>query len=372
VLNILAITAAATVCFTWAIYPTAIGVAAWWRRRRTSYQSAPLLLRPVPPVVSVILATRAEAGAIRARVADIVRTAYDAGRMEVIVAMDRAANAPTELDWSDCTVPVSVVSSDAPGGKAAALNAGVRASHGTILVFADVAQRYQSDTIPELVALFDDIAVAAVSGSLEIPIGGGGFLSRRYWVYERWLRKCEADLHSTVGVTGAVSAMRRDLWQPLPAGLILDDVFTPMRLVLAGHRIAFAARARALEQRVIDMRNEYRRKVRTQTGVIQLCAWMPSTLNPRRNPIWFQFVCHKLLRLLTPYCALAITISIVATLVSALTSMTASWWMLLLVVPGALLTIPHLRAAMREALLMQCAVVVASLNGLRGRWEVWQ
>ena len=372
-LNALAIIASATVCFAWVIYPAAVGAAAWWRRRRALLHSAPPVARTTSSVVSVILATRADAAAINARVADILQTAYDASRMEVIVAEDAPAKQPTELEWSGLGVPVRVVSADAPGGKAAALNAGVRASRGTILVFADVAQRFQRDTIPELVALFDDAAVGAVSGSLEIPVESGGVLTRRYWLCERWLRKCEAELHSTVGVTGAVSAVRRDLWQPLPAGLILDDVFTPMRLVLAGHRIAFATRARAFEQRVIDTRNEYRRKVRTQTGVIQLCAWMPAVLDPLRNPIWFQFFCHKLLRLLTPYCALVIAIFMAATLASELASLTASRSVLRLVVLGTVVLTTHrLRAAIREALVMQCAIVVASLNGLRGRWEVWQ
>ena len=41
--------------------------------------------------------------------------------------------------------------------------------------------------------------------------------------------------------------------------------------------------------------------VRTLTGVIQVCAWLPGVLNPLRNRIWLQFVFHKLLRLLTPY-----------------------------------------------------------------------
>ena len=53
-----------------------------------------------------------------------------------------------------------------------------------------------------------------------------------------------------------------------------------------------AAQALAPEQ-------EFRRKVRTLTGVLQLCAWLPRLLVPIRNPVWVQFVSHKLLRLLT-------------------------------------------------------------------------
>ncbi|HXQ77354.1 MAG TPA: hypothetical protein VN797_04070, partial [Gemmatimonadaceae bacterium] len=153
---------------------------------------------------------------------------------------------------------------------------------------------------------------------------------------------------------------------------LLDDVFTPMRLVLAGHRIAFARSARAFEQRVINDSREYSRKVRTQTGVIQLCAWMPALLLPWRNPIWVQFVFHKLLRLLTPYCALLFAASGLTAALRVLGTLNGPWIIAVLAAVGVLLLpIRRRGGAMREVFLLQMAVVVASVNGLRGRWEVW-
>src|SRR5205814_2287338 len=138
-----------------------------------------------------------------------------------------------------------------------------------------------------------------------------------------WLRRCEAQVHSCVGVTGAVYAMRRKLWSPLPAGLINDDVYIPMRMVLAGYRIAFADDAHAVETRRPTAQQEYTRKLRTLTGVLQLCAWLPELLVPHRNPIWPQFVIHKLLRLLTPYCLLGIAVWILVNARTLLTPYTA-------------------------------------------------
>ena len=150
-------------------------------------------------------------------------------------------------------------------------------------------------------------------------------------------------------------------------------MFTPMRLVVDGYRIGFAPRARAFEQRVIDSRTEYRRKVRTQTGVIQLCAWMPAVLHPLRNPIWLQFLCHKMLRLSTPYCAFLICAWALATTVRVLGALDQPWMAFLLLVPLiAVLARRRRGAAMSEVLMLQLAVVVASINGLRGRWEVWR
>ena len=52
--------------------------------------------------------------------------------------------------------------------------------------------------------------------------------------------------------------------------------------------------------------------MRTLTGVLQLCAWLPQTLAPVRNPVWPQFVTHKLLRLLTPYWVLVCVVWAIA------------------------------------------------------------
>ena len=37
-----------------------------------------------------------------------------------------------------------------------------------------------------------------------------------YWRYEKWLRRHESAVASTLGVTGAIYALRRSLWQALP------------------------------------------------------------------------------------------------------------------------------------------------------------
>ena len=50
-----------------------------------------------------------------------------------------------------------------------------------------------------------------------------------YWRYEKQIRRDESAIASTLGATGAMYAMRRSLWRPLPEDTILDDVLAPMR-----------------------------------------------------------------------------------------------------------------------------------------------
>jgi len=327
--------------------------------------------------VSVVIATRDEAQAIRVRVRDCLSLDYARAKIQVVVALDQRGHVRAE-DLADLPRDqVVVVMGDSPGGKAATLNAAVRAASGRILVFTDAHQRFDSDAVRHLVDALSVPRVGVASGSLAIPARPGHWtMVSRYWLFERWLRQCEARLHSCIGVSGAIYAMRRELWSALPANLILDDLYVPMKAVLAGWRVAFVGRARASELREHSAIAEYRRKVRTLTGVVQLCAWLPEVLVPVRNPVWFQFVFHKVLRLFTPYwTALVLVWSLPAAVGLLGGSLPAA-----LVVAAALVlwTVwrrgpwsSRVRRFAVEAILIHLAVVIAGYNGLRGRWHVW-
>jgi biofilm PGA synthesis N-glycosyltransferase PgaC len=357
----------------WFGYPVVVRILAAFRR-------APRYLPVVtPPSVSVIVASHDQAPAIASRVLDLLASDYPAELLEVVVALD-AANAKASVEaLRDLDHRLTVVVGDAPGGKASSLNAGVRAAHHDILVFTDTAQRFDSDAISQLVAELRNPSFGAVSGSLEL--GGSARssnLAQRYWRLERWLRYWEGRLHSTVGATGAIYALRRELWEPLPAGLINDDVYTPMRIVQQGWRVGFTQRSKAHDARHFDASGEYKRKVRTLTGVIQVCFWLPGVLNPFRNPIWLQFVFHKLLRLLTPYLCVFVALSAAWTVAATILARPEGARALAVVVFAGLVLllrprfrrIAHAQVAWGLALLS--SVVVATVNGARGRWDVWQ
>src|SRR5262249_58260796 len=124
-------------------------------------------------------------------------------------------------------------------------------------------------------------AVGAASGELLLAGGAGvGEGVGLYSKYEKWIRKNESRFGSVIGATGAIYAIRKCLWKPLPPMTILDDVYTPMQIALAGHRVVFEDRARAYDQATNSARHEFTRKVRTLTGNYQLCQLMPRLLVP--------------------------------------------------------------------------------------------
>jgi cellulose synthase/poly-beta-1,6-N-acetylglucosamine synthase-like glycosyltransferase len=210
-------------------------------------------------------------------------------------------------------------------GKAAGLNAAIPACAHERVVLGDVRQSFAEDTLEKLVAPFADPQVAAVSGLLEIAdsASGGGRGVDFYWRLERQLREWEGRFDSVIGCTGAVCAIRRELFEPLPEDTLLDDVVIPMRMAVAGGRIIFEPQARAFDPQVLDPAREPIRKLRTLVGNYQMIERYPAWLLPWRNRLWWQLISHKYLRLLVPWLLIAIA------LLTLLAAKTALIWLLL-------------------------------------------
>jgi cellulose synthase/poly-beta-1,6-N-acetylglucosamine synthase-like glycosyltransferase len=354
----------------WIIYPAAMALLS--RAGRRTHDAEP----DAWPDVSVVVATRDDSTTVLERLRNLRDSDYPLDRLEVIISLDSVAAPENTQVLQAASLGAVVVHADRPGGKAAALNAGVRVARGEILVFADANQLFSPDAIRRLVrTLAVNPDIGAASGVLQLGDGSDP-LARAYRRYEARLRHHEGLVHSSIGVVGAIYALRRSLWHDLPASLILDDVFVPMRVVLDGHRVVVEPGAVARERRVHDVDAEYARKVRTLTGIFQLCAWLPEVLSPRRNPVWPQFVLHKLARFLTPVAATTLLLASMFGVVQ-LASHGLHASLLAAVLAVVLLTAvwPRLRrlvsSTLRWSVQMQRAMVEAAFNGARGHWKVW-
>lgn len=259
------------------------------------------------PPLTVVVAAYNEQARIAGRVRDILAQDYPADRLQVLVVSDGSRDDTARTAAvDDPRVRVLVLAGNA--GKAAALNAALDQADTELVVFADARQRFAPGALRYLVAPFADTRVGAVSGTLVIEAGtaaGNAHDVGVYWRMEQRLRADEALLGWLHGATGAIHAVRRGLFQPIPAGTVLDDMWIPLHVAWSGHRVWMAPRAIAYDHASATAREEFSRKLRTLAGNWQLIARMPALLDPWRNPVFFAWFSHKFLRLLVPWALLA-------------------------------------------------------------------
>jgi len=250
---------------------------------------------------AVVLVARNEQERITARLANLFETDSPSLK-EVIVVCDGCTDGTAAAAESFPDQRMRVLRVEPGRGKPAGVNAGVAAATSDIVVLCDARQRFLTDTLPRLLAWFDDPKTGAVSGALEIEpsTSGTGQGVDAYWKLEKFIRRMESDLDSSVGCTGAVYAVRRSAYEPIPDDTLLDDVVVPMQLAAKGLRVRFCAEALAYDPQALAGASEQRRKIRTLGGNFQLLFRYPFWLLPWGHRLWWKLIAHKYLRLAGP------------------------------------------------------------------------
>lgn len=282
------------------------------------YAGYPLLIRalsrirplqrekaPQDTPVSIVIACYNEADRIVEKLTTLLH-ADDKGQIaEILVGSDGSTDRTSDLIRQIDDDRIRLFAFNERRGKPAILNELIPQCRSEFVVLCDARQRLSENAIPELLANFADDRVGAVSGELMFDRQSATSTARRgigaYWHYEKLIRKSESLFRSVPGATGALYAIRRSLFQPIPQNTLLDDVVIPMQAVVQKKLCVFEPQAIAWDQPSASLGCEAIRKRRTIAGAAQLIVQHPGWVLPWRNPIWFEFVSHKLLRLASPF-----------------------------------------------------------------------
>ena len=263
-----------------------------------------VMVGPALPSMTLVVVAHNEVRRIRQRLENFLDLDYAWDRVEVIVASDGSTDGTADLARNYRSPQVRVIEFKDRRGKSAVLNDVIRMATGEVVVLADVRQRFETNALHALAECFSDPEVGVVSGELVLLDGPSrsevGKGVDFYWRYEKFMRLHESRVGSTVGATGAIYALRRALFRPIPEVTILDDVLIPMQVARLGYRVLFEPRARAYDWVAASASEEFMRKLRTIAGNFQLFILQPWLLNPFNNPLWIQTVSHKACRLLSP------------------------------------------------------------------------
>ena len=286
----------------------------------------PRVRRPTQKTVSVVVAAHNEERVIERKVANVLSTRYSRSLVEIVVVSDgstdgtvdaaRRAGARTVLDLPRA-------------GKIKALNAGVEAASGEILVFTDADSLFQPETLDQLLANFADPAVGGVSANEVTGMTPDASGVRRgeglYWRYDQWIKRLENRVGSTVSASGRLYAVRHSLFRPSTVTAGSDDFVISTQVIQSGRRLAFDERAIVLVDAPNDAASELRRKVRVMNRGTRAALSLGKLLLPWRGGFYaIQLLSHQVVRRLVPFFLFA---ALAASL--WLTAMSPVWWTVL-------------------------------------------
>lgn len=284
--------AAGLVVYTWAGYPLLLAMVARLRRPREQ--------RVGPrPSLSVVVAAYNEAAWIEAKLDSTFAQRVPHDSLEVVVVSDGSTDATDALVSRFPDDRVRLIRQEPRAGKSAALNRGVAAARGDILVFTDANALFAPGALPRLAAPFRDPRVGLVSGVglyRTSAAGGARGVGNGYARFESAIRAGESALGFLAGADGAIYAVRRSLWTPLEPAEV-NDLLHPIQTALAGLQCRFAPEACTLEPPPADAAAEFRRQVRIIAQGFHLTwRWLPRLVARRRLAAVWMLLSHRLLR----------------------------------------------------------------------------
>lgn len=251
------------------------------------------------PRVALLIAAHNEASVIEERILNALSLDYPRELIDIVIASDGSNDGTPDICRS-FEGRVRVLDFPVRRGKAETLNAAIPHLNADIVAFSDANTSMDPGALRRLASWFTDPRVGAVCGRLILSDSGRN-ADGLYWRFETALKACEGNLGGLLGANGAIYAIRRELFQPLPPGTMVDDFVIPLAAKLkSGCRIVFDPDAIAHEETAPNLRAEFRRRARIGAGALQSLATLWPLLSPRHGWTALALWSHKVLRWACP------------------------------------------------------------------------
>jgi cellulose synthase/poly-beta-1,6-N-acetylglucosamine synthase-like glycosyltransferase len=271
------------------------------------------------PNVCLIIAAYNEKDYVDQKIKNSLALDYPSGKLSIIWVNDGSDDGTPDLvaRYPD----IILLHNPKRSGKIEGMNRGAEYSVAPILLFSDANTMLSANSIKAVIRHLQDKTVGCVAGEKQFtknknqPVAatGEGF----YWKIESWLKQLDYQFYSTIGATGELFAIRRELFQRVEPDTLLDDFMISMRTTLQGFRVAYEPSAIASENGSSDVKEELKRKVRIAAGCYQSLFRLKKLLNPFYNPkLFFQYISHKVLRwTFAPIALISLLVSTVSILI---------------------------------------------------------
>lgn len=259
------------------------------------------------PLVSVIMSVHNEEMVIADKVRSIYYTLYPLQKLEVLVGSDNSTDGTDNICkvYSENYEHFHFFPFAERQGKPAIVNRLVDEAHGDILILTDAKVFFEINTIPELVKHFKNPEIHIVGGNIineKTNPGGISVQEKAFMNREIRMKYMEGLIWGkTMGIYGAIYAIRKASFTKVPPGYSVDDFYITMNVLQKKKQAIMNLRATSLENVPDDLSMEFRRKVRISAGNFQNLKHFASLLWPPFSALSFAFASHKVIRWIGPF-----------------------------------------------------------------------
>ena len=284
-------------CYSYFLYPAILLLAP---ARRWPSEPQPVTL--APPRVAVIVASRNESAKIAQKLDNTLALDMAGAELEIIVASDASDDGMDDIVRSYADRGVRLVRAAERKGKENAQGLAIGATTAEVLVFTDTGTILPPEAVRNLLRIFRDPFIGAVSSVDRFISPDGSMQGEGLYVrYEMWLRDREARFFSLVGLSGSFFAARRKVCEDWDTG-VPSDFGTALNCARLGLRAVSDRDVVGYYKNISDPSKEFQRKVRTVTRGMMGLRRRSEVLNPVRfGRFSFEVFSHKLMRWAVPW-----------------------------------------------------------------------
>lgn len=263
----------------------------------------PVKRREYFPNVTIVIPAFNEESVIKEKIENTLEFDYPREKILIVVCDDASEDQTKEIVKSFSGKGVKLSEAPSRVGKVGGLNRAINQEKDDFFVITDADILPDKDALKELMFNFADREVGCVVAETRMmtqkqETGNSGGL---YWRYEALIRKSESHVHSTVAATGHLMGIRKDILNPIPENIILDDFYLATMTMQKGYRVIFEPKSIAWERPTTSMKDEVNRRRRLTAGRYQILFLWKEYLSNLKGLLKFQVISHKFLRLTIPY-----------------------------------------------------------------------
>jgi cellulose synthase/poly-beta-1,6-N-acetylglucosamine synthase-like glycosyltransferase len=264
------------------------------------------------PKVTLVIAAYNEEKSIGNKLENSLKLNYPKDKLEIVVVSDHSSDNTDNIVRSYAEDGIRLHRMPKRGGKLAGHKSVLKEIKSEIVVFSDATTIYHKDAIKELVKHFVKKNVGCVGGAVtykELENRGSGVEEQKYFSYEAIIRKMENHVDSVPVVSGAIYAIRKQLYAEIPPYLA-DDLINPLYVKKMGYITLFEQGSKCWETSTRNLKEEFQKRKRIGAQNVAGLFYMRSLLNPTRHFLfsWILYS-HKVLRLVLPFLYVVILIT---------------------------------------------------------------